>query len=281
MPVAVPDSVQTAPGVAVTIGVLTNDSGAGAEIVAYTQPAYGMLALNADRTFTYTPPAVFVGIDSFTYTLREDGDEPRSTGQVIVDVVRPNAAPVARDDVAVIFRDTSVLIPLLANDGDPDGDTLRIASLTPPAFGTTAIAGHVVHYTPDPGHVGVDSFQYTVEDGHGGLAAATVTVTVLLANAAPMAAGDMAMTLEGTPVTLDLLGNDTDADADPLTLLSFTLPLHGSVEAHPDQRVTYTPFAGYTGADGFTYSIGDGRGGTAQADVTIEVLAREPASGSA
>lgn len=65
---------------------------------------------------------------------------------------------------------------MLANDHDPVGDLLAVDSVSPPANGTATIDGTEVVYTPDPGFFGVDTFTYTVGDGGGGSAQATVTV---------------------------------------------------------------------------------------------------------
>ncbi len=87
--------------------------------------------------------------------------------------------PVAEDDFAVTQRDTAVAIAVLANDSDPDGDTLSVVAVTDPAHGSAAMGGDgTVTYTPDAGFAGADTFEYTISDGAGGTDAATVFVTV-------------------------------------------------------------------------------------------------------
>jgi subtilisin len=93
-----------------------------------------------------------------------------------------NGAPVAVADSAVTTAGTAVTINVLANDSDPDGDPLSVASVGAPGHGTTAIVSGGVRYTPTGGYQGTDSFGYTVSDGRGGSASALVSVTV---NAAP------------------------------------------------------------------------------------------------
>jgi hypothetical protein len=91
----------------------------------------------------------------------------------------PNSSPIAADDSATTTQGTSVSINVLANDSDPDGDLISVASVAPGAFGTTAInPDQTVLYTPAPDFAGTDSFQYVVTDGAGGSATAQVTVSV-------------------------------------------------------------------------------------------------------
>ena len=104
---------------------------------------------------------------------------------------------------------------MLANDSDPDGDALQLLSLTPPAHGTVTISGSVVTYVPSAGHVGSDRFDYTIEDGHGGSASATVTIVVNpLPNRPPIAVDDTATTAAGAPISIAVLANDSDPDGD-------------------------------------------------------------------
>lgn len=87
-----------------------------------------------------------------------------------------NQLPIARDDYAVAGYNKPVNIDVLANDSDPDGDTLQIVSFTQPHNGTVTQNGNILTYRARDGYIGYDSFQYTIDDGHGGTATATVTV---------------------------------------------------------------------------------------------------------
>jgi hypothetical protein len=90
-------------------------------------------------------------------------------------------------------------------------------------------------------------------------------------NSDPIANPDQATTKPATPVTINVLANDSDPDGDPLTVTSVTDPPNGTATRNADNTVTYRPNCGFTGTDMFTYSIGDGRGGTASALVTVTV----------
>lgn len=91
-----------------------------------------------------------------------------------------NHPPVAIADRALMVCDGSVVIPVLANDNDPDGDALRIASISRPAYGTAKLTpdGKRIRYEPRRRFRGTDQFTYTISDGKGGTSSALVVVTV-------------------------------------------------------------------------------------------------------
>ena len=272
-PVAQADSASTTQGVAAGIDVLANDSDADGDalaVSAVTPPAHGSAAA-AGGGILYTPAAGYTGVDTFSYTV---SDGRGGTGNATVSVAvgaRPNQAPIARNDVASTAFGRPVSISALANDSDPDGDTLVIVEVGAPAHGTAGVAGQGILYTPEPGYSGPDSFTYVIEDGHGGRATATVAITVAAQpNRNPLARDDAASVTSGQLVIVDALGNDIDVDGDALTLASVGVPLHG-VATIFGGRIQYASTPGYAGSDAFTYTIGDGRGGSASATVTIAV----------
>jgi hypothetical protein len=230
MPTANPDSALTPQATPVTIAALANDAGDGLAIVGYTQPGAGTLVLNPDRSFTYAPAPGFAGSDSFTYTVR-DADGATATAVVAVTVARPNAAPVAAADAGTVTAGGSVVLPVLANDADPEDDPLTLLLVEAPGHGSVQVepGGDRLRYAPQAGFVGTDSFAYTVGDGQGGAATASVTVTVTGANQPPAAAPDRVATATGEAVTVDVLANDDDPDGDPLALAGVTMPAHGTL----------------------------------------------------
>jgi hypothetical protein len=132
-------------------------------------------------------------------------------------VTATNQPPVAHDDTATATAGTPATINVLANDSDPDGDPLHMASVGQPHSGTATIAGSAVQYTATAGFTGTDTFTYVVSDGVD-TATATVTVTVSgtvnhppVANAGPARTGYVGDSLpldgsasfdpDGTPVT--------------------------------------------------------------------------------
>ncbi|MGN6519844.1 MAG: Ig-like domain-containing protein [Dokdonella sp.] len=274
-PVAQADAATTTVGVPVSLDVVANDSDADGDalaVIGVTAPAHGSAAASGN-TILYTPAAGFSGVDTFAYTL-SDGRGGHASANVTVTIGgRPNRAPVARDDRATTSFGQPVTIAVLANDDDADGDALVLAGVGAPAHGSASIVGSDVVYRPVPGFSGVDTFTYTVDDGRGGSATATITVVVAAQpNRLPIARDDAATAISAQPVLVDALANDSDADGDVLSLASVGAPQHGSATIIGTQ-LQYASVAGYVGADVFTYTISDGRGGSSTARVTLNVVA--------
>jgi Bacterial Ig domain len=190
-------------------------------------------------------------------------------------VDRIPSPPVAVDDSATTPKNTAVTIDVLANDSDADGDSLTVTNLTAGAHGTTHLnADGTVTYTPNAGFLGFDTFTYTANDGTADSNVATVTVEVR--NTPPVAADDAASTFKNTPVSLSVLANDTDADGDTLTAVLVAGPSHGTLTLSAGGIAAYTPTAGFSGTDTFTYRAFDGTDYSNVATVTIEVINRPP-----
>lgn len=187
----------------------------------------------------------------------------------LVAPVSAQTAATPQNDTATTAEDTAIDIDVLANDTDPDGDTLTVAAVGVPTKGTATINSNgTVKYTPQANFHGTDSFTYAVTDG-ALVSSATVTITVTAVNDAPVAVNDTVEVTKSTPRIIDVRANDTDVDGDTLTLVSTSTPAHGSAVI-AGGKVTYTPIEGYLGADAFTYIISDGTT-TATGSVTITV----------
>jgi len=184
----------------------------------------------------------------------------------------PNSSPVAVDDNVSTNQNTAVTIVVTANDSDPDGDPIGLYDLTFPANGTIEFVDlQSLKYTPNFGFTGSDSFMYAIDDGLDHPSWASVFVTVNGANQQPIAGGNLAETLQDTPVTVEVLNNDFDFDGDPLSVSAVTDGDHGSVVINFNNTVTYSPDPGFSGEDVFTYTCSDGHGGFATASVCVTV----------
>ncbi|MEL6565490.1 MAG: Ig-like domain-containing protein, partial [Pseudomonadota bacterium] len=277
LPVAENDAVTTDEDTSVTIDLLANDSDVDGDSLAVTlgTPSNGSVVFDQGQ-FIYTPDADFNGTDSFTYTV-DDGNGGSDTATVSIVVNPVNDAPVASDDTfSTGFGATLNIaaVGVLLNDTDVEGDVLSAVLDTGPSNGTLTLnSDGSFDYTPDAGFSGTDSFTYFANDGTEDSAApATVTITVSSAtNTNPVAGDDAVTTDEDSPVEIDLLANDTDADGDTLGV-SLGTPSNGAV-AFDDGAYVYTPDADFNGTDSFTYTIDDGNGGTDTATVTVTVNA--------
>lgn len=203
---AVGDVATTSQDAAVRITVLGNDVdpdiGDILTITDYTQSANGVVTLNTDGIFTYTPKAGFSGTDTFTYTVSDDAspwhveslfsilrgtESATATVTITVTAIPGNGTPTATSDAVTTAEDTPIVIDVKANDTDPNGDSLTVASVSTPAHGTATIIAGKITYTPNANYHGTDTFAYTLTDGSL-TAIGTVTVTVTPVDDSPLGA---------------------------------------------------------------------------------------------
>ena len=205
-----------------------------------------------------------------------------------------NALPSAGPDSATTNEDTAININVLANDADANdraGDPLTLTIVSPSANGTALVQpNQTITFAPQANFAGPTSFTYQVSDAHGGSATATVTVTVISTNVAPVAVDDVVPPmLDGSPaVQFNVLSNDTDADGDALLVASWTplTPSIGTLASLGNGLFTFTPPASVGGAPvtaTFRYVVRDDAGAMATGTVTITVQPsnRAPVCGSA
>ncbi len=234
-------------------------------------PAHGTVTMNPDGTFNYVPAANFNGTDSFTYTV-SDGQGGTTTGTVSVNVAAVNDAPTTSGGTATGNEDTAITGQLAATDIDGDTLTFGLAQNGAPAHGTVTVNPDGSYtYTPAANFNGTDSFTYTVSDGNGGTTTGTISVNVAAVNDAPTTTGGTATGNEDTAVTGQLAATDIDGDALTFGLAQNGGPAHGTVTVNPDGSYSYTPAANYNGTDSFTYTVSDGKGGTATGSISITV----------
>ncbi|MBA3541385.1 MAG: tandem-95 repeat protein, partial [Deltaproteobacteria bacterium] len=234
------------------------------------QPMHGTVTADGSR-LTYTPAANYAGADVLAVNVSNGSTSSQAVVRITVTAV--NDAPVAAADaVATPFGMPLVIATtaLLANDTDIEASALTVTAVAGATDGIVALDAGQITFTPAPGFSGTATFTYEASDGE---LAATGTVTVAVSsNSAPVAIDDALTLAEDGSATLDVLANDTDVDADALTISASTPPAHGTV-AFAAGIATYTPTANYNGADVFTYTADDGHGGTATAMVTVAVTA--------
>lgn len=275
-PIANDDVVSTMQGESVNGNVLTNDSdldgdNLSVEMMLLSFPSNGVAFVNADGSFTYTPFGGFVGVDSFTYQVCDDGEPSlcaTATVTVVVQGVVENNPPIASNDVFATNEGENVTGSLTANDQDLDGDNITIS--TTPIFdasngSVTINADGTFTYIPDDGFVGTDSFTYQICDDGEPVLCATATATIIVSgtgvvNNPPSANDDLLSVVSGGMLENEcVICNDTDVDGDNLTIsvTAVNEPLHGILTINADGTFTYTSNEGYVGLDSFTYEVCD------------------------
>ncbi|MBC3875076.1 tandem-95 repeat protein, partial [Undibacterium flavidum] len=196
-----------------------------------TQPAHGTITVNANGSFKYTPAANYNGSDTFSYVVN-DGKVDSNVATVALTVTAVNDAPTLSNQAISLNKNQSIVIRPLATAADIDGDTLTVRIVNTPAHGSlTKNADGSYTFVATTGYVGVDSFTYVVNDGKVDSNVATVAITVIDANHAPVAQNSTVTGLEDTVITLrwsDFAVSDVDGD--PLKLIINALPADGSLQ---------------------------------------------------
>ena len=208
-------------------------------------------------------------IDNWADLIETDPDEQQveqAADDTMPELEKSQVPPVAVDDAFGARPGRTVTLPVLLNDFDPNGDVLVIGAVTP----VPASAGQLelvadtqqVQLTLTPEASGTLSFDYTIDDGRGGSASATVTVTVRAPdeNAAPVQARTTKTTVRsGGRVTTAVLGDWIDPDGDPFYLTTATAPAPDQVSFTPAGSVVYTDAGAGGGARTLDLSVSDGR----------------------
>lgn len=181
------------------------------------------------------------------------------------------------DDAVTVDEDSgATAIAVLDNDQADASDNLAVVSVTQPSTGgSVTLSDGVVRFTPADDFAGTTEFTYRASDSGGGQQTATVTVTVAGVNDPPVGSADQFVVDENSSDnSLDVLANDTAGPGEDGALI--VTAVSDSAEeatvsiAEDGAAVVYTPPAGFTGADSFTYTLSDGEV-TTEVEVSVTV----------
>ncbi len=177
-----------------------------------------------------------------------------------------NTPPTAESQSATTNEDVPLPLELLGLD--PEGDTLVYTVVRAPSHGALTGSMPKPRYVPALNYNGSDSFTFTVSDGQFTSEPATVSITILPLNDAPVAATQAATTLEDTPRRLTLTASD--AENDTVSFAVVTPPAHGTLTGTPPS-LTYTPERNYNGPDSFTFTASDGQATSGEGTFSLTV----------
>jgi gliding motility-associated-like protein len=309
-PVAVNDNSSTNEDTPVSFNIVANDTDADGTVDVATVDldpstvgiqttfanASGSWSVNSSGSLTYTPAADFTGSASIDYTVNDNNSATSNAATVTITVNPVNDPPVAINDNSSTNEDTPVSFNITTNDTDVDGtinaasvdldpSTAGVQSTFTNASGSWSVnSSGVLTYTPAVDFNGTASIDYVVNDNSGATSnVATVTITVNPVNDPPVAVNDNSSTNEDTPVSFNIVANDTDADGtvdvatvdlDPSTagFQSTFTNASGTWNVSNTGTLTYTPVTGFKGSASITYTVNDNHGTTSNAaTITVAV----------
>ena len=289
-PVVAADEYRVRAGGIVTFPVLSNDSdpdGDPIEVVAPPEEQRnvgrdGRLFLSDDGLLRYEAPPRARGSIRLIYSVR-DSAENVASAEIVVHVLPAdpdrNQPPVAPGLIGRTVAGQRVTIPVPVTTMDPDGDAVTLLGIEePPELGTVVeVRPDALVYVPDDTAAGTDEFTYRVTDQHGAEATATVLVGVAgrpRENNPPIPVDDEASVRPGSTVSIPVLANDFDPDADPLTIATdddvLPAPAEGRAVIENGEIRFTAPAKPEAERTSFRYTVDDGRGSRRSATVLLE-----------
>lgn len=284
-PVGIDDNLTTS-GQAVFVDPTGNDYDADGDpiaLVGFKQPkAGGQVTQTGDGRLRFDPaPDVTANGNTtvtFSYTISDPSGE-RDTATVHIVINKPtNAPPVALPEQADIFPGETAVLAVLANDMHPDGLDFGLDGTPsgPPNVKLEVGPNSMIEVTPLTVEITSYSFRYCIKDVNGQTSCATDTVNVIpkpIDNTGPVGENDSERTERDTSLLIDVLANDHDNDGDELSVVEVTDPSPAGRAEKVNNKIRFTPAAGFTGIVKFTYTLSDGRNPMATATVVVQVLA--------
>lgn len=308
-PVAVNDTRTTNEDTPATINVVSNDSDVDGTISVSTvdlDPAVpgiqtskdspeGTFSVNAAGVVTFVPVNNFFGVSTISYVISDDQGLISDPATITVTVTAVNDAPIANNDITSTDQGVQISFNLVANDIDVDGSVnAATVDLNPSSSGIqttrtvpsgtyTVNASGVVTFVPVANFSGTSSITYTVNDNAGAVSnAATISVLVNFVNQKPVANNDALTTTEDTPVSLNILANDTDDGSLIATTIDLNLTVsgfqtsistaEGAYAVSNTGVLTFTPVLNFAGTSSISYTVNDNIGETSnEATITVTV----------
>lgn len=246
-------------------------TGTASTVAVSSAPLHGSTTISG-TSILYTPASGYAGTDSLSYTASNSGGT--SAAAIVTITVTPPAPTVANVSASVVANSSNNPVTLAIT-----GAASSVAVETAPSHGTATVSGTTILYTPADGYTGTDSFTYTATNSGGTSSAAAANITVTAPAVVPTVtniSAAVAANSDGNTLTLAITGTAT-------SVAVVSPPSHGSVRVLATSMF-YTPLAGFSGTDSFTYTAtnASGTSGIATASITVvaEPLSLAPAAGA-
>jgi hypothetical protein len=264
-PVADSQSVTSAEDTLLAITLSgTDPDGPMINFVVVTNPVHGILTGTAPN-LTYTPETNHFGPDSLAFQIN-DGSLTSAVATISLTITNVNDAPVASDQNLTNLEDIGFAVTLTGSD--VDGPATNFVVVNNPAHGTLTGAAPILNYTPNTNYFGPDSFTFKINDGSLTSSVATVSLTILSVNDAPVAFGQSLTCAEDAALPVVLAGADVDGPV--LNFVAVTNPIHGTLTGSAP-NLTYAPDTNYFGPDSLAFQINDGSLTSAVATVSLTI----------
>ena len=261
-------------------GSASKDSDGTIAQYAWKQTAGPTVTLTGATTAkpTFTAP-IITADTALTFELTvTDNSKATAKSSVIITVKNVNVAPVASGQTQNGVEDTGINLTLVATDAD--GDKLTYKVVSQPLHGNVTLNGATVVYKPVLNYNGTDSFTFIANDGKLDSRAATINLTITPVNDVPVANAQSLTVAMGSSLPISLAGTDVEDGASKLVFAIVTPPAKGKLGALAGNALSYTPNAGYTGNDTFTFKVTDTGGALAKGTVSITVVPKPTLSGA-
>ncbi len=276
-PLANEDRIQTDEDQFVIIDVLANDSDLDGLLIKTsmlitTAPLHGSASIRqSDGTIFYQPTAHFSGTDSLIYQVSDDkGASTSATVKIQINSI--NDLPVAVSQTLSVNEDNALAIILTG--GDFDADPLAYMLDRHPANGQLTGVPPNLSYQANENFNGSDNFTFWVNDGSEDSAVATISITVVAQNDTPVADLQTLTLNEDQSLNIGLSGSDIDNDT--LTYRVTNNPVNGQLTGQLPNLI-YSPNANYNGSDNFTFVVNDGTLDSAEATISLTIVAQNDA----
>jgi gliding motility-associated-like protein len=284
-PIAVNDSLTIVEDTNGSVSVLLNDSDGDGNLNNSTvdldvntpgiqnvwSDANGVWTVDANGVVSFAPASNFNGTAILSYVVSDSTGLISNAGQLVIDVIPANDAPVIVLDEMVVNTPYQTSIDICIEVTDPDGDNLAITEiLDAPSNGVvTGVIGSDTCFTylPNAGFSGVDSMMITICDAE---ACDSIWVFINVGEAPIVVANDDNGVVENGSLIIDILSNDLLNGNTDFNVMILDSTQHGSLILVNNQ-LTYVPDIDYCGTDSLSYMLCNGTGYCDTAMVYLQV----------